>query len=154
LFLVGFSYMCFNDTNVAVRSLTGGAWLVTFIFVLWCILSLTSWHQAQRKSFWESIFVCIRWVFFDLPKKIKSLSPRDFSFRGSNDSQIRMNEMHERVVESPQEMQDQDVSSTGPHSSSSNCLRGGHQSEGGPMRHMLSFFGRRRSCQDTAPTAV
>ncbi|KAK7435516.1 hypothetical protein VKT23_019638 [Stygiomarasmius scandens] len=154
LFLVGFSYMCFNDTNVAVRSLTGGAWLATFIFVLWCILSLASWHQAQRKSFWQSIFVWIRWVFFDLPKKIKSFSPRDFFFRASNDSQSQMNEMHERVVESPQEMQDQDISSIGPHSSSSNCLRGGHQSEGGPMRHILSFFGRRRSCQDTTPTSV
>ncbi|KAK7435484.1 hypothetical protein VKT23_019606 [Stygiomarasmius scandens] len=138
LFMAGFSYMCFNNANDVVRSLTGIVWFIVFILALWSTFSLVSWDHIQSKSFWQAVFLFIRWVVFDLPRKIRFPSRqsfRDIFSRGSgdmNNSQAETYEMSAVEPRAPQQMQDQ---SQRPGQSS-------NQNGGGMMRQLLSFFGR------------
>ncbi|KAI3600410.1 hypothetical protein WG66_001700 [Moniliophthora roreri] len=52
-YLIGFSYICFNDSTGLVRGLVSGVWLVVALIVLWSVLVLSLWDaRASFKQLW------------------------------------------------------------------------------------------------------
>ncbi|KIK68525.1 hypothetical protein GYMLUDRAFT_35963 [Collybiopsis luxurians FD-317 M1] len=67
-FLIAFSFMCYSNSDVLVRSLMSGAWFIIVILVLWCVTALAVWDSRieERKIFWEWVHQVLSFLLFGL----------------------------------------------------------------------------------------
>ncbi|KAJ3788474.1 hypothetical protein GGU10DRAFT_306920 [Lentinula aff. detonsa] len=67
-FLVAFSFMCYIDSDILIRSLMSSAWFVVAVLVLWCVTALASWdHRSNdQESFWSYVHELLSYLLFGL----------------------------------------------------------------------------------------
>ncbi|KAJ4490178.1 hypothetical protein J3R30DRAFT_3360973 [Lentinula aciculospora] len=67
-FLVAFSFMCYSNSDVLIRSLMSSAWFFVAVLVLWCVTALASWdHRSNdQASFWTYVHDLLSYLLFGL----------------------------------------------------------------------------------------
>jgi len=101
-FLVAFSFMCYSNSDILVRLIMSGAWLIVAILGFWCLAALASWDErlGNDKSFWEFVHGLLSYIIlgpFMLVKAVIDMTNQ--CWRSIRSKSPRLQEPEQRSIE-------------------------------------------------------